>query len=167
MTEQRIIGNEDRVGTIPLEMAMKHSGVELFDMMLSGEIPPPPIAKTLNFVLQDAEKGRAVFRGIPLFEHYNPLGVVHGGWASTILDSALGCAVQTALPAGMGYTTIEFKVNLVRPLTKDSGEVLCEGKLIHLGRTTATSEAKLTNRDGKLVAFGTETCAVFPIRKPE
>lgn len=167
MAKEPIIADNVQVGCIPLELAMKHTGMELFEMMLAGDIPPPPIAKTLNFVLHEVEKGRAVFRGVPQFDHYNPMGTVHGGWASTLLDSALGCAVQSALPRGTGYTTIEFKVNLVRPLSQDSGEVLCEGKLIHLGRTTATSEARLTNGQGKLIAFGTETCAVFPIKKPD
>lgn len=151
-------------GCIPLELAMKHPGIDLFKMMLAGELPSPPIAKTLNFKLTEAEEGRAVFRGVPLFDHYNPLGTIHGGWPATLLDSALGCCVQTVLPAGTGYTTIEFKVNLVRPLSKDTGEVICEGKLIHRGRTTATSEATIkTASEGKLIAHGTETCAIFPL----
>lgn len=150
-------------GSIPMEMVRTHSGIELFQKMIAGELPPPPIAKLLNFSLTEAEEGRAVFRGVPLAEHYNPLGTVHGGWPATLLDSALGCAVQTLLPAGTGYTTIEFKVNLVRPLSKDTGEVVCEGRAIHRGRTIATSEATITTSAGKLIAHGTETCAIFPI----
>ena len=105
--DKRVVAPDAAVGTIPLELVQKHSGIELFDMMIAGELPPPPISRTLNFRLTEAEKGRAVFRGIPLFEHYNPLGTVHGGWPATILDSALGCAVQTMLPKGVGYTTVE------------------------------------------------------------
>ena len=152
-----------QVGTIPLDHVRSHSGMELFGMMLAGELPPPPIARTMNMMLSEVEKGRVVFRGTPLFDHYNPLGTVHGGWAATILDSALGCCVHTMLPAGIAYTTVEFKVNLVRPLFHDSGPVVCEGKVIHFGRTIATSEATLKTLDGKLIAHGTETCAIFPL----
>ncbi|MEZ5872503.1 MAG: PaaI family thioesterase [Nitratireductor sp.] len=154
---------ETSVGSIPLEYVSSHTGIELFEKMLAGELPSPPIAKTMNFTLSEAEKGRAVFRGTPLFDHYNPLGTVHGGWAATILDSALGCCVHTMLPAGIAYTTIEFKVNLVRPMFSETGPVVCEGKVIHFGRTIATSEATLKTLDGKLIAHGTETCAIFPL----
>lgn len=150
-------------GTIPMELALRHDGLELFRMMIDGEIPAPPIARTMNMRLAEAGKGRAVFVGVPTIDHYNPLGTVHGGWPAAILDSALGCAVHTMLPAGMAYTTVEFKVNLVRPLFETSGEVTCEGKVIHFGRTIATSEAMLRTSDGKLIAHGTETCAIFPV----
>jgi uncharacterized protein (TIGR00369 family) len=102
-----------------------------------------------------------VFRGLPGERHLNPLGTVHGGWTATLLDSTLACAVQTLLEKGEAYTTAEFKVNLTRPVTPDTGEVVCEGKVVHRGRTLALSEATLKDRDGKLLAFGTETCAVF------
>jgi uncharacterized protein (TIGR00369 family) len=151
------------VGHIPLELLRKHSGLDQLRMLLEGKLPPPPIARTLGFYLAEAEEGRAVFRGTPRYDHYNPLGVVHGGWTATLLDSALGCAVHTMLPAGMGYTTIEFKVNLVRPLSEKSGEIVCEGRIVHFGRTIATSEATLKTADGKLIAHGTETCAIFPL----
>lgn len=96
--------------------------------------------------------------------HYNPIGSVHGGWAATIMDSALGCAVHTKMQAGMGYSTIEFKVHLVRPIFEHTGEVICEGNVVHIGRTIATSEATLKTIDGKLLAHGTETCAIFPLK---
>ena len=150
-------------GTIPIELVRQKSGMDLFHDMLAGRLPPAPIARTLNFNLSEVSDGVAVFRGVPLFEHYNPLGTVHGGWMATLLDSALGCCVHTKLPAGVGYTTIEFKVNLTRPLFKESGEVVCEGRVVHFGRTTAVSEATLRTADGKLIAMGTETCAIFPI----
>ena len=161
----RIFPPETVTGTIPLEMTRTMSGLEVFAEMLAGRLPPPPIARTMNMSLHRAEHGVAEFRGVPLAEYFNPLGTVHGGWAATILDSALGCAVHTILPAGVAYTTIEFKVNLVRPISDRTGEVICIGKVIHAGRTTAVSEASLTDAAGKLLAFGTETCAVFPLRE--
>lgn len=161
MNENRTAGSE--VGHIPFELLRTHSGLEQLRMLLAGKLPPPPISKTLGFYLAEAEEGRAVFRGTPRYEHYNPLGVVHGGWTATLLDSALGCAVHTMVPAGIGYTTVEFKVNLVRPLSDRSGETICEGRVVHFGRTIATSEATLKTQDGKLIAHGTETCAIFPL----
>ena len=103
-----------------------------------------------------------MFRGLPGERHLNPLGGVHGGWAATIMDSALACAVQTMLQKGEAYTTAEFKVNLTRPLMPGMGEVVCEGRVVHRGRTLAVSEATLKDRNGKLLAFGTETCSIFP-----
>ncbi len=164
MTDDTLIMPADTpTGSVPMEMAVRQSGIELFRMMIAGELPPPPIAKTMNILLSEAEEGRVIFRGIPRAEHYNPLGTIHGGWPATILDSALGCCVHTMLPAGMAYTTIEFKVNLVRPLFESSGEVICEGRVIHVGRTIATSEATLKTSEGKLIAHGSETCAIFPV----
>lgn len=165
MTKNKsVIPEGAKLGSIVPEMIMQHSGLELLQMMARGEIPGPPIAKVMNFILDEVELGRAVFRGAPTLDHYNPAGTVHGGWPATILDSALGCAVQSKLPAGVIFTTIEFKVNLVRPLFDDSGEVTCEGNVVHFGRTIATSEARLIRADGKLVAHGTSTCAIFPMR---
>jgi len=153
---------EDAVfGSIEPELFSKHSGLELLQMMAGMKIPGPPIAKLMNFILSEVGPGRAVFCGSPTLDHYNPAGTVHGGWAATILDSALGCAVQTKLPKGMVFTTIEFKINLVRPLFENSGELVCEGNVVHFGRTIATSEATLKRADGKLVAHGTSTCAIF------
>jgi uncharacterized protein (TIGR00369 family) len=121
------------------------------------------MAATLNFTLTEVSEGRAVFHALPGENHLNPLGGVHGGWAAAVLDSALGCAVQTLLAKGEAYTTAEFKVNLTRPITATTGEVVCEGKVIHKGRTLALSEATLKDKDGRLLAFGTETCSIFPV----
>ena len=148
-------------GSFTPELLNKHTGVELLQMMAEGVLDGPPIARVLNFYLAEVAKGKAVFRGTPTLEHYNPAGTVHGGWYASILDSALGCAVQSMLPAGVMFTTVEFKVNLVRPLFEDTGEVECEGNIVHFGRTIATSEARLVRGDGKLVAHATSTCAVF------
>jgi uncharacterized protein (TIGR00369 family) len=115
----------------------------------------------LNFGLVELDEGRAVFSVEPAEYHYNPIGVVHGGLAATLLDSALGCAVHTALPAGAGYTTLEIKVNFVRAMTAETGLVRCEAKLIHLGGRTATAEGRIVDKDGKLYAHGTTTCLVF------
>lgn len=137
------------------------SGLEMLRMMLAGEIPRPPMSETLDFVLVEVAPGRAVFQGHPRLRHYNPLGTVHGGWFATLLDSALGCAVQTTLPAGKAYTTMEFKVHLVRPLTEAVSVVRAEGSIVHAGRQVATAEARLVGPDGKLYAHGTTTCLVF------
>lgn len=152
-------------GSFSQEMLMQHTGVELLQMMADGDLPGPPIAKLLNFYLAEVEKGKAIFRGTPTLEHYNLAGTVHGGWAATILDSALGCSVQSMLPKGVMFTTVEFKVNLVRPLFDTTGEVVCESNVLHFGRTIATSDATLKNAGGKLLAHGTCTCAVLPMRK--
>jgi len=161
---RRYVPEDAEIGIIPLDKAASMPARELFADMIAGKLPIPPIARLMNFTLTEAGDGVAVFRGVPLFDHYNPLGTVHGGWTATILDSALGCAVHTRLPAGSGYSTAEFKVNLVRPITKDTGEVICRGEVVHFGRTLAISEAKLTTLDGKLLALGTETCSIFPLR---
>lgn len=161
--DKSIIPDDVEVGTIAPELALKHSGLELLQMMIAGELPPPPIAKLANILLSEAELGKAVFRGIPSRHHYNPMGTAHGGWAATILDSALGCAVMSMVPVGMIYTTVELKVNLLRPVFESTGEVVCEGNILHFGRTIATAEAKLLSREGKLIAHGTTTCAVMKV----
>ncbi len=148
---------------IGAQAAMTMSGLSYLQAMINGEYPRPPIAWTLDFVLVEVDKGRAVFSGKPAEFHYNPIGMVHGGVIATLLDSALGCAVQTLLPAGMGYTTVELHVNMVRALTRETGEVRCEGNILHSGRRLATAEAKVTDSAGKLYGHGTTTCMIFPI----
>jgi uncharacterized protein (TIGR00369 family) len=155
-------GHIARLGVIPLDDLASRPGLELLQGVLDGRYPAPNIAATLNFALTEVAPGKAVFRGLPQEAHLNPLGVVHGGWAATLLDSALGCAVHTLLEKGEAYTTAEFKVNFIRPVTPRTGEVTCEGRVLHRGRTLAVSEATLKNADGKLLAFGTETCSIFP-----
>jgi uncharacterized protein (TIGR00369 family) len=143
------------------EQLAGRTGLEMLRMMLAGEIPRPPMSETLDFLLIRVEPGLAIFQGHPRLGHYNPLGTVHGGWFATLLDSALGCAVQTTLPAGKAYTTMEFKVHLVRPLTEAVPVVRAEGKIVHAGRQVATAEARLVGPDEKLYAHGTTTCLVF------
>jgi len=153
------------VGTIPHEDLASRTGLELLQAILNGEYPAPPISAVMNFALIEAVEGRVVFKGVPNANHLNPLGSVHGGWAATIMDSALACAVQTLLQKGEGYTTVEFKVNLTRPILPTTGEVTCEGRVVHKGRTLAVSEASLKDGSGKLLAFGTETCTIFPAER--
>ncbi|MBK5568185.1 PaaI family thioesterase [Ensifer sp. SSB1] len=151
------------IGVLSLDRVARDGGLKAMQDLLSGDLPAPPMSKTLKFGLSEVEEGRVVFKGLPTEEHLNPLGTVHGGWTATIMDSTLGCAVFTTVKPGEAYTTVEFKVNLVRPLLPGMGEVFCEGRIVHRGRTIATSEAWLRDVNGKLLAHGTETCAIFPI----
>ena len=139
------------------------SGLQFLQAIIAGEIPPPPISQTLNFYLTAVSDGEAIFTGEPAEYHYNPIGSVHGGFIATLLDSAMSCAVQTKIPQGMAYTTLEMKVNFVRPITAVTGKVTCIGTLIHNGRRTATAEGKLLDNNGKLLAHGTTSCLIFSI----
>lgn len=153
--------NKPRVSS-PDELRSR-SGLEFLRDIATGVLSQPPIGKALNFFLLEADEGRAVFQGTPTFDFYNPIGTVHGGWAATLLDSCMACAVQTTLKKGQGYTTAELKLNLVRPLTDKTGPVRAEGKIIHAGRQVATSEGRLFGPDGKLYAHGTTTCMIFDL----
>lgn len=146
------------------EQVMSRSGLEVMQAMLAGELPYAEIARTLDFVLIEAEAGRAVFQGQPQVQHLNPLGTVHGGWFATLLDSALGCAVHTSLPAGRSYTTAELGINMVRAITPKVPRVRAIGQVIHCGRQLATAEARLVGPDGTLYAHATTTCLVFDLR---
>jgi len=146
----------------PAQWAGK-TGLAQMQAMLDGELPFAPIAKTLDFSLIRVEPGVALFQGKPGPAHFNPMGSVHGGWFATMLDSALGCAVHTLMPAGRGYTTAELSVNYVRGLSPQVGRVRAEGKVIHCGRQLATAEARLFGPDGTLFAHATTTCLVFDL----
>ena len=140
------------------------SGLEFLQAMIAGEHPAAPIGKHIGFRLAEVERGRAVFESEPGPHLLNPLGAVHGGFALTLIDSACGCAVHTELEAGIGYTTVETKVNFVRPIAPDGGTIRCEGRVLSRGRTIATAEARLTSADGKLLAHGTSTLIILPPR---
>lgn len=140
------------------------SGLQALQAMLRGELPFPPIARTLNFQLLEVGEGRAMFQGTPGPDHYNPMGGIHGGWYATLLDSALGCAVHTLMPAGRGYTTAELGVNLVKAISPKVQRVRAEAKVLHCGRQLATAEARLYGSDGTLYAHGTTTCLVFELK---
>lgn len=137
------------------------SGLEYLQKIVAGELPRPPISALLNFGLAELGEGHAVFTVEPAEYHYNPIGVVHGGLAATLLDSAMGCAVHSMLPAGAGYTTLEIKVNYVRAMTAETGGVRCEAKVIHVGGRTATAEGRVVDSSGKLYAHATTTCIIF------
>jgi uncharacterized protein (TIGR00369 family) len=138
------------------------SGIEYMLAILDGKIPPPPIAVTLRMAVVDIGDGEATFEGLPGEEHFNPIGVVHGGYAATLLDSAMGCAVHTTLPAGVGYTTLTLETKFVRPIGRDTGVVRAEAKVLHRGRRQATAEGRLVAADtGKLLAHGTGTCLIL------
>jgi uncharacterized protein (TIGR00369 family) len=140
------------------------TGLEYMRAIRDGRFVAAPIARTLGFVLDEVEEGRAVFRGRPRFDVYNPLGGAHGGWYGTMLDSCMACAVHTALPKGRSYTTLEYKVNLVRAATEAVGEVLAIGTTLHVGRRTATAEGRMVGaEDGKLYATGTTTCLILEL----
>ncbi len=146
----------------PEQIAGK-TGLEIMQAMLNGDIPYPPIAKTLDFSVLEISLGRAVFQGTPAAQHLNPMGTIHGGWFATVLDSALGCAVHTMMPVGRGYTTAELGVNLVKALTPKVQRVRAIGTVIHCGRQLATAEARLIGPDGTLYAHATTTCLVFEL----
>jgi len=140
------------------------TGLQMMQAMLAGKLPYPPIARTLDFQLLEVDDGRALFQGTPGPVHLNPMGGIHGGWYATLLDSALGCAVHTKMPAGRGYTTAELGVNLVRAIGNKAPRVRAEGKVIHCGRQLATAEARLYGPDGTLYAHATTTCLVFELK---
>ena len=150
-------------GVVPLEQARTLDGMTLFREMIAGRLPAPPIARVLGFDLIEADLGKVAFSYTPVFEHYNPLRTVHGGIAATLLDSVMGCCIHTVLKAGTGYTTVEIKVNYVRAMTDKTGPVRAEGRTINVGSRIATSEGKLIDAAGKLLAHGTTTCLLFPI----
>jgi len=137
------------------------SGIDFLRALRDGRLPPPPIAQLLGFTLVEVEPGHAVFEAVPAEQHYNPIGVVHGGLAMTLLDSAMGCAVQTHMPAGGGYTTLEAKTHLVRAITSKTGLLRAIGKSLHVGSRVATAEGRLVDGAGKLYAHATSTCMVL------
>jgi uncharacterized protein (TIGR00369 family) len=137
------------------------SGLEFMTGMLEGRLPAPPIAALADMVLTHVGEGEVVFEAEPGFRHYNPLGTVHGGWFGILLDSAMACAVMTRLPRGQGYTTLEYKVNMIRPVTRETGRLTARGTALHAGRRTAVAEARLTDAAGRLCATGSTTCLVF------
>jgi uncharacterized protein (TIGR00369 family) len=147
---------------LPLaEAGRSMAGIEFLRAIRDRKLPAPPIARLLGFDLVEVEPGHAVFEVTPGEQHYNPIGVVHGGLAMTLLDSAMGCSVQSKMPAGGGYTTLEAKTNLVRAITSETGRLRAIGKLVHLGKRVATAEGRLEDAAGKLYAHATTTCLIL------
>jgi uncharacterized protein (TIGR00369 family) len=149
-------------GVVAPEVLKSHDGLGFLKGIINGSVPHPPISELLGFHLIEVEEGRAVFEGVPEFRHYNPIGTLHAGFAATLLDSALGCAIFSTIGKDDAWTTLELKLNLVRPINKDTGPVRAEGRIVHRGRTVATSEGYLRDRTGKLYAHATTTCMIFP-----
>ena len=159
-TGTRTIVWQDPVPTAAAGATM--SGLEYLRAICAGEVPPPPIAVTMSMRPVEVDEGRIVFEGEPGEEHYNPIGVVHGGYASTLLDSALGSAVHSTLPAGIAYTSLGLEAKFVRPITRDTGRVVCSAEVVHRGRRQATAEARLVAAEsGKLLAHGSSTCMIL------
>ncbi|MBX3561227.1 MAG: PaaI family thioesterase [Sphingomonas sp.] len=140
------------------------AGIDMLRAMIAGRLPAPPISATMGFRLVEVEPGRAMFEGMPGPHLLNPLGSVHGGYALTLIDSAAGCALHTELGGGIGYTTIETKVNFTRPIDPEGGPIRCEGRVLSRGRQIGTAEAFLRSATGKLLAHGTSTLIIFPSR---
>jgi uncharacterized protein (TIGR00369 family) len=151
-------------GLTPAETIMARGGLAFLTDMIEGRAPQAPMCATLGFRLVEAREGFAAFEGVPEFRHYNPIGTVHGGFAATLLDSALGCAIFSTMAKGEAWTTLELKLNLTRPMSKDTGIVRAEGRIVHRGRTIATSEGTLKDLAGRLYAHATTTCMVFPAK---
>ena len=148
----------------PHQIAHK-SGRQILEAMMSGQLPYPPMNETLNMTLMEVGEGHAVFQGLPLLQHYNPMGTVHGGWFATLLDSALGCAVQTTLPLGRTYTTAELSINIVRSASHGTGPLRAVASVIHPGRQMTTAQARVEDEQGKLYAHATTTCFIFDLPK--
>jgi uncharacterized protein (TIGR00369 family) len=149
------------VRPLPLRDIMHMSGLEMLRGMIDGSLPAPPFAVTTAITLVSADDGAVVFEGEPKAAFYNPLGSIHGGWTATIMDSVMACAVHSTLKPGEGYTTLEFKLHFCRPILPSTGVVRAEGVVLSRGRRAATSEGRLYDKAGKLLAHGTETCMIF------
>ncbi len=152
-------------GVTPTEVMASMPGIDFVRAIFDGKLPAPPIMQSIEPFDSTAEPGVVVMHSIPGFRHYNPIGSVHGGYAATLLDSAMGLAVHSMLPVGTGYTTLEFKVSFIKGMTKDSGPVRTEGHTLNVGRRAATAEARITDSKGRLLAHATTTCLVFEIPK--
>ena len=141
--------------------ARQQDGLAFLQGILDGSLPPPPIARTLDFAPVSVQPGTVVFEFTPAEFHYNPIGSVHGGMISTLCDSACGCAVQSLLPAGTYYTSLDLSVKFLRAVGSGTGPLTCSGTVTHLGGRSALAEARLTGTDGKLYAFATSSCMIF------
>ncbi len=148
---------------ITMQQIAKLSGLDCMKAICAGQLPGPAIGRTLNFKMHEVEEGMVSFIGVPSEDHYNPMGTVHGGFIATLLDSALACAVQTLCPVGYASTSVDLKINFVRPVFAATGPLTARGQVVHPGRQLATSEARLTDAAGKLYAHGTQTCSIFKI----
>jgi uncharacterized protein (TIGR00369 family) len=154
-------------GVTPTETMASMSGIDFVRAIFTGKLPAPPIMQSIEPFDCTAEPGVVVIHSIPAFRHYNPIGSVHGGYAAILLDSAMGLAVHSMLPAGTGYTTLEFKISFIKGMTEDTGLVRTEGRTLNVGRRAATAEARISDAKGRLLAHATTTCLVFEFPKTE
>jgi len=161
--EQALRARMVEAGVAPRSVLAAHSGVDFLDAIVRGELPRVPIGETLNFMPVEVAHGRVVFQGTPKPAFFNPIGSIHGGWAATLLDSCMGCAVHSTLPRGRGYTTLEIKVNYVRALLPEVGPVRAEGRVINVGGRVGTAEGRIVDSAGKLYAHATTTCLIFDL----
>jgi uncharacterized protein (TIGR00369 family) len=150
--------------TVSAAAVGRSTGLEFLREIAVGRLPAPPIGATLSFTIEEVEHGRVVFSLIPGEEHYNPIGSVHGGVYATLLDSAAGCAVQSTLPQGTGYTSLDLTVKFLRPITVDTGKVRAIGTVLNGGRRTALAEAQLLDSTDRLLAHATSSCMIFPVQ---
>ncbi len=150
---------------LPMSVLRECSGLEIFQRILRGELPGPPIAHVMDFSLIEVEKGRIVFQGHPDKAFFNPAGVIHGGWQATLLDSCMACAIHTHLDAGQAHTSLEIKVNFMRAMSDQIGPVRAEGHVIQVGRQIGIAEGKIYDAAGRLYAHGTTTCLVFDVKE--
>ena len=141
-------------------------GLEIVQRMADGRLPAAPIAQAACLVISGVAPGEVVFEGTPNFTHYNPQGTVHGGWFGTALDSAMGCAVMSRLPKGKSYTTLEYKVNMIRPAFEDTGTLRITGRVTHVGGRTAIAEGVIEDANGKVFATASTTCLVLDLPRP-
>ena len=160
----RMDGNQGP-GVATLAQVAGRTGLELMEAMLKGELPYPPIAETLDLSLVEVSSGRAVFQGRPGPRHLNPMGGIHGGWALTLIDSAGACAANSVLPPQTSCTTIETKGNFARPITTKTGTVRAEGRVVSQTRQIISTEIRVTNQEGKILAHGTSTVMVLGRRE--
>jgi uncharacterized protein (TIGR00369 family) len=158
MTESQRPAN---FGLVSPEVLASMSGIDFLRKMFAGEFPQATMMQQVGFTRGSAEPGFVVFQAVPGPQHYNPIGGVHGGFTATLLDSAMSCAVQSLLPAGSGYATLEFKISLVKGITADTGEVRAEGRALNVGRRVGTAEGRLLDSKGRLLAHGSTTCLIF------
>lgn len=147
-------------GIVDPAIATERTGLDFLKSMLERRAPAPPFSETTDIWMVSAERGRVEFEGMPSSRFYNPMGVIHGGWITTLLDSCMGCTVQSVLEAAQAYTTVELKTAFVRAARQETGLLRCEGTLLHSGKRIASSEGKVFDREGRLIAYGSETCLI-------
>jgi len=149
-------------GTVSAERQKEMSGLAFVQGLVDGSLPLNMIARTLGYDIVEAESGRVVIAAVPNESHLNPAGGVHGGLSATLLDSAMGLAIHSTLDKGIGQTTLEFKISLVRPITPETGLIRAEGVVLSRGRRVGTAEGRITDNEGRLLSHGTTTCLIFP-----